>query len=133
MREQDNGAFWRAVSTIVIWSILLVSIIIVSIFLPAMVGEDVIAVYLFLVIAATISTGAIWNAGSRSEGRKAKPQAQQEAEAVALISDESEKRKNDRLTNALRQLSDDELISLRRRINSGDVDEQRLVELFKDD
>lgn len=125
MNDQQQAVFWRAVTTMTIWALLLVAIIIVSIFLPASLGEDIIAVYLFLAIAGAVSTGAVWSSNNSSEKTKDK--------LDAASTGEIEKRKNDRLASALQQLSDDELVSLRERINRGEVDERQLATLFDDD
>lgn len=124
-----TDTFWRAISTIVIWALMMVSIIIGSIFLPGTIGSDVIAFYIVIAIAAVISTGFVWNsdAGNR-DTQRAEAQQAESAEAATL-----EKRKRDRLDAVIRTLSDDQLLTLRERLASGEITDAQLTRMLGDD
>lgn len=125
MKEES---FWRAISTIVIWVMLLAAFIVATIFLPETIGEDVIAVYLFLSIAGAVSTGAIWRGRSSRQERSGRRESRYEDREAA-----PEKIKNERIAAALRELSDDELYQLRDSIARGTIDEERLAALIDED
>lgn len=135
-----KGNFWRAISTMVIWTMLTGSIALSGIFLAPVLGEDVIAVILALIIAAGVSTGMIWNSG-RQEGSQGRWKKHRQQRWGSLIKDELEDRdynsrekpkRDDQLANALRQLSDTELVTLRKGIQNGEISEDELETVLRD-
>jgi hypothetical protein len=128
---ETKQAFWRAIATIVIWVMLTGGFGIVSETLTAQLGEDVIAVLIMQLLAAVICTGFVWNWG-RIPGDQKRAGARKE-EAWEELYDDLEKPKRDRLANALRTLSDDELFRLKDRIRSGAVDDRVLEQTLLDE
>lgn len=129
-----KGNFWRAISTIVIWVMVTGSIALSGIFLTEALGEDIIAIILVLVLTAGLSTGMVWNWG-RGEGSQRRRHRQRRW--GSLIDDELDerekpKRDDDQLANALRQLSDTELMTLRRGIQNGEINEDELETVLRD-
>jgi hypothetical protein len=135
-----KGNFWRAISTIVIWVMLTGSIALSGVFLAEILGEDIIAVIILLVVTAGLSTGTIWNWG-RGEGSQRRKRQWGRRRRRNLIEDELEERdyafrekpkRDDRLADALRQLSDTELIGLREGIQRGEISEDELETVLRD-
>lgn len=102
-----------------IWMSLMFAVIAVTVF--ADLGGVVVPVLIFLLGAGVLVTGFIWNWGDGSlNGKKI---------STGDISDEFfSKRKRDDLDVMLRNLSDEELLRLRRRLSDGDLTEQMIYE-----
>jgi len=105
-----------------IWVALMLTVIIVTIF--GNLGGTIVPVLLFLLGAGVLVSGFIWNWGDGSANQT----------RVAISEDYFGKRKRDELDAVLRNLSDEELIRLRRRLGEGSLSEEMLYEeLLGDD
>lgn len=109
----NNDIKWKSGVTITLWTLMIGAMIALPITLQGTLGDDVIVFPILFTIAGVFVTGFIW-VGSASEERRK----------------EGEKDKRERLSHALRDLSDDELVRLRQRLSSGDVDEAWLARLI---
>lgn len=105
-----------------IWMALMFTVVAVTVF--GDLGGTVVPVLLFLLGAGVVVTGFIWNWGETAK-----------ADTTHDIASEyfGEKRKRDELDDILRNLSDEELIRLRRRLSDGTLTEEMLYEEFLDD
>lgn len=142
----DNaGTFWKAVATVVVWTMVVGAIVLSSIFLGPSLGEDIIAVIFMVMAAAVVSMGFVWNWGQvdgQHKGRRAEKNKRADRDDdEADVYDEllytvgaTDKRKHgdDRLSDALRSLSDDELIRLRQRLANGEITEDELAAALRD-
>jgi uncharacterized membrane protein len=79
--------------------------------------DDVIVFPILFTIAGVLVTGFMW-VGSESGSRTSNRTGSREED------------KRERLTHALRDLSDNELIRLRQRLASGDIDDDQLARLL---
>lgn len=133
-QQQGNfGTFWKAIATIVVWVMVVVSVAITGVFLAPQMGEDSIGAIFMVVAAAVVTNGFIWQWGSTGQRKLDKKQREAaEDELYDMASSVGEKRKRDRLAVALSQLSDGELENLRSRIRSGEIDEQDLAEILNE-
>ncbi|MEL6407131.1 MAG: hypothetical protein AAFN11_21715 [Chloroflexota bacterium] len=123
-------AFWKMCATAVIWGAVVGMLVLAGVFFMPTMGEDAIAVPIVGIIGAIISSGFIWLGGDNAENVK-KDRAEQEAELFTLAQNYNQKRKRDRITHRLSDLSDDELIDLRERIQTGDISEDELSFLLQ--
>jgi hypothetical protein len=114
----SNSNASRLASTVVIWALLLGAMIALSLILAPFLEEIVIAIPVIFTAAGVLLSGFIWQWG----------QMPNEAERIAV----SESLKRNRLTLALRDLSDDELKRVRQRLASGDINDE-LAELLDDE
>ncbi len=106
-----------------IWVALMLTVIIVTIF--GNLGGTIVPVLLFLLGAGVLVSGFIWNWGDGSLNKQS---------SVSVSEDMFGKRKRDELDAVLRNLSDEELIRLRRRLGEGSLSEEMLYEeLLGDD
>jgi reverse gyrase len=80
-----------------------------------------------MLVAAVLVSGFIWNWGRGSSVQ------QSASEALDSEMQSREKRKNDRLSRALRNLSNEELVRLRQRLASGEIDEHDLEAALGED
>ena len=131
MNSDKMGAFWQALTTIVIWAMVMVGTGIGSVFLAPQMGEEVMGFFFLLFGVALVCTGFIWKWGQMPG--QAKNQGKQKNEAYGYEMDYEEKRKHDRLSNALKALSDDDLIRLRERIARGEIQEDDLASVLGED
>ncbi|MGB7338492.1 MAG: hypothetical protein WBC91_06330 [Phototrophicaceae bacterium] len=121
--------FWRAVSTAIVWLMVIGIIALVSIFLTPELGEDVIVPILFVLVAAVMTNGFIWDWGrgaSSADNRKQK-------QATLTMLDENIntlKRKRRDRSQRLEDYSDTELLDLRERVIAGEIDESELAQLL---
>lgn len=116
--DSNNANAGRLASTVVIWAILVGAMITLSLILAPTLGEIVIAIPVIFTTAGVLLSGFIWQWG----------QMPNEAEKIAV----SENLKRQRLTLALRDLSDDELKRVRQRLASGDISDD-VAELLDDE
>jgi len=123
-------AFWKMIATAVIWGAVVGMLVLSGVFFVPSMGEDAIAVPIVAIIGAIITSGFIWLGGNNAASNK-KDRAEQEAEVFSLAQNYNQKRKRDRITNRLSDLSDDELIDLRERIQTGDISEDELSYLLQ--
>jgi len=132
MKNVHEGTFWQAIATAIIWVMLIAGIALGGVFLAEPLGEDVLGFFFMLLAAAVVCTGFVWDWGRiPGEGRRSRKQSELAEEIFA--SGQQEKRKRDRLGSALRQLSEEELIRLRDRISSGDIGDEELEEVLRDE
>jgi hypothetical protein len=124
------GTFWQALATIVIWVLVIAGTAIGSVFLAPQMGEEVLGFFFMLFAAAIVCTGFIWKWGQMPGQSK---QDKQKNAAYNYEADYDEKRKRDRLSNALKSLSDDDLIRLRERIARGEIQEDDLASVLGED
>lgn len=128
-----KGTFWQVIATVVIWTMMTGGIALGSIFLAPSLGEEVLGFFFMLFAAAALSTGFVWDWGQvpGKEGQRSH-QGKQKNEGYDYDESLDEKRKRDRLSAALKSLSDEELIRLRSQITRGDVQEEELASLLDD-
>lgn len=130
MNNDKMGTFWQALTTIVIWVLVIVGTAIGSVFLAPQMGEEVMGFFFLLFGVALVCTGFIWKWGQMPGQAK---QGKQKNESYGYEMDYEEKRKHDRLSNALKSLSDDDLIRLRERIARGEIQEEDLASVLRED
>jgi len=104
----------RALFTLMIWVLLIGAMISMSAILSGTLGYAIISIPIILTVAGITVSGFIWNWGQLPR------ESQDTAESL----------KRNRLTMALRDLSDDELKGLRQRLSNGDVDDDQLARLL---
>lgn len=101
----------RAVLTVIMWAMFLVGMLVFSLVLSRTMEDAIPFVLILFTVAGLIMSGFIWNWGQ--------------------LPDESrEAAKRNRLTLALRNLSDQELLRLRQRLSTGDLDDIQLARLL---
>lgn len=130
-----QSSFWRAIATIVIWVMATGSIALSGIFLADKLGKDVLGVIAISMIAAALSSGFIWNWGRTGMSRRRRRRwasLLDEALETRIYSQEKPKREDDRLAEALRQLSDRQLHNLRDGIQSGEISDDDLETMLGD-
>lgn len=129
-------SFWRAIATIVIWVMMVGAFALTGVFLADAIGEGVVMVVFLLLAAAVSSTGFIWGWGRAGERSRRHQTKNQRVDSGGLFDGDmlsyEEKHKRDRLSSALRNLSDEELIQLQNRISSGEVDDELLQEILSE-
>jgi hypothetical protein len=108
--EPNTSNASRLASTVVIWALLVGAMIALSLIMAPFLEEIVIAIPVIFTVAGVLLSGFIWQWG----------QMPNEAERIAV----AEQFKRDRLTMALRNLSDDELKRVRQRLASGDISDE---------
>lgn len=130
---ETKGTLWRGVSTIVVWFMAVGAIALSGIFLAPEIGEDVLGAIFMILLAAVLTNGFIWDwgAGSGSSKKSNKDRQRAEDELYNLALDKQQKRKRDALGSRLSDLSDDELIDLRLRLQAGDIDEDDLSYILR--
>lgn len=106
----------RALFTFIMWVLLIGAMIPLTAITIDILQEAVIAIPVVLAVSGIAVTGFIYNWGQLPN------------ESSHDASSESFKR--NRLTMALRDLSDSELASLRQRLASGDIDDDQLARLL---
>jgi hypothetical protein len=77
-------------------------------------GAAVIPIMVFLFGAAIMTNGFIWQWGQQSNN--------------TAVQEQAEKRKRERLDSVLRNMSDDELLSLKRRLAEGDFGDEPIID-----
>jgi hypothetical protein len=134
VKENKSGTFWQALATIVIWTMVTGGIALGGVFLVGSMGEEVLGYFFMLFAAAVISTGFIWDWGRLpGDSHRRKRHAEQDNYNYDFDLVGDEKRKRDRLSDALRTLSDDELLRLRQRIADGEIDEDDLAYVMREE
>jgi hypothetical protein len=128
-RSKKDGHYkdeLRVGTTIPIWGILLA----MNIFLSLRVeGGEIIPIVFITLVAGVLATGFIWDWGSGGQNSATDKMLQDMIEGES----EQEKRKRDRLSQALSQLSDSQLHALREGIRTGDIDDERLRYMLGED
>jgi hypothetical protein len=110
--------FWKAAATTVVWTMLTGGFVTGFIFMGDALGEDIVGLAFIMLFAGVLVSGFIWNWGRIDDTQATEKQKHDAAS--------QEKRKNDRLGQALRDLSNDELMRLRERLATGEIDERDL-------
>ena len=105
----------RALFTLIMWFMLIGAMIVLTALLRTTLQEGVIAVTIIFAVVGVAVSGFIWNWGQI-------PNESHDAAAEVL--------KRNRLTMALRDLTDDELARLRQRLATGDIDDDQLSRLL---
>jgi hypothetical protein len=77
-------------------------------------GAAIIPIVVFLFGAAIVTNGFIWQWGQQANNNQVEAQA--------------EKRKRERLDSVLRNMSDDELLGLKRRLAEGDFGDEPIID-----
>lgn len=144
LEKQKNGhtmdgqtTFWKAVSTVIVWVMVTGGIALGGVFLAPVMGEEVLGFFFMILAAAVVSMGFIWNWGQLPNQQRLtdeqKKKAKREAEYYDLVHQTGEKlKRDDQLANALRKLSDDELMRLRERIADGELTEADIARSLRD-
>ncbi len=102
----------RGAVTVVLW----LSYLAVLYFMAEQLGPWVILLAFVLMIPLIVSTWATWNMFGP------------DSKSVTEESTVNEKRKRERIDNVLRDLSDDDLVLLRQRLQDGTIDEDILYD-----
>jgi hypothetical protein len=108
----------RAELTMKIWGVLMIGMIMSMLFTAEKLGIWSLGIPVLIVGAGITTTGFMWKWGEYTD-------------TDPTI--ELEKSKRNRLSMALRDLSDKELASLRQRLATGDIDESQLERLLDDE
>lgn len=108
----------RAELTLKIWTALMFGMIVTMLFTADKLGVWSLGIPVLLVGAGITTTGFMWKWGEYSE---------------VDSSIEVERARRNRLSLALRELSDSELANLRQRLATGDIDEAQLERLLDDE
>lgn len=125
-------AFWKMCATVVVWVMIVAILVLTSIFMLPAIGEDAMAVPIIAIIGAIVTSGFIWLGGNEDKTEKRdKDRAASEDEIYRLAENYSSKRKRDQISKNLSDLTDDELIDLRERIQMGMIDEDELAYLLQ--
>jgi len=98
------------------WALLMAAMVLLADLLSPSFGQMMMVVLIFLTLIGIMLVGFTWNWGRVSNT------ANQETS--------SESRKRNRLTMALHDLSDSELIRLRQRLSDGDIGDEQLIRLM---
>lgn len=131
--QNNFSTFWKAIATIVVWVMVVITFALTGVFLAPQMGDDAMGAIFMVVAAAIVTNGFIWQWGSTGQRKfDRKKREETEDELYDMASSVGEKRKRDRLAVALSQLSDGELENLRSRIRSGEIDEQDLAEILNE-
>jgi hypothetical protein len=133
VNNDKMGTFWQALATIVIWAMVMAGMGIGSVFLVPQMGEEVMGFFFLLFGAAIVCTGFVWKWGQMPGQGKGQGKQKNESYNYGSDYDYEEKRKHDRLSNALKALSDDDLIRLRERIARGEIQEEDLASVLRED
>ena len=129
---ETKGTLWRAVSTIAVWFMVLGAIALTGVFLAPEIGEDALGAIFLILVAAVVTNGFIWNWGAGTSSKKDKKNRKEaEEELYDLALDKQQKRKRDEIGSRLSDLSDDELLDLRQRLQAGDIDEADLAYILR--
>ena len=108
------SASGRALFTFIMWALLIGAMIPLTAITISTLQEAVIAIPVVLAVSGIAVTGFIWQWGQMPD----------------TTSHDTESLKRNRLTMALRDLSDDELKGLRQRLANGDIDDNQLARLL---
>lgn len=133
--KNKAATFWQTIATIIIWTMTTGGIALGGVFLVGRLGTAAMGFFFMLLAAAVICTGFVWDWG-RIPGdsrRWRKGFEDNMADDYEVDAGSVEKRKNDRLRDALRALSDDELVRLRQRISRGEINEEDLANVLRDE
>ena len=136
MNNDKLGTFWQALATIIIWAMSIAGTAIGSVFLAPQMGEEVLGFFFMLFAAAIVCTGFVWKWGQMpGQGQQNQRHGKQKNAMYGYDTDMDyeEKRKRDRLSNALKSLSDDDLIRLRERIARGEIQDDDLASVLDED
>lgn len=132
MNNDKLGTFWQALATIIIWAMVIAGTALGGVFLVPQMGDEVLGFFFMLFAAAVICTGFVWKWG-QLPGQAQQRHGKQKNESYDYEMGYDEKRKRDRLSNALKSLSDDDLIRLRERIARGEIQEDDLASVLGED
>ncbi|MDQ7026631.1 MAG: hypothetical protein Q9P44_13870 [Anaerolineae bacterium] len=126
--NNKSATFWQAIATMVIWTMVTGGIALGGIFIAPQLGNDAMGFFFMLFGAAVLCTGFVWNWGRiEGDGRRRRKQKNQQFD---YDYDYDEKRKRNRLSKALKTLSNDELVQLRERISRGEIDDEDLASVL---
>jgi hypothetical protein len=117
--QMDNtmNAQDRLKMTRYIWTAAIMGMIVSSLFLAPFLKEAVIGIIFLSLVAATFTSGFIWNWG----------------QLPMTTGEDHEKAKRERLDSVLRDLSDSQLQRLRERLSTGEITEEQLGYMLGDD
>lgn len=118
----------RVGTTIPVWGILFALIFWVSLGVDA---NNLVPIIISALIAGVLVTGFIWNWGRGDLSQDALDAVLNTQSSRDDV--EFEKRKRDRLSQALSQLSDSQLAALRDGIHNGTLDDERLRYMIDDE
>ncbi len=129
----DKGTLAKAIATVAVWMMVTGAIALIGIFLAPEIGSDALGAIFMLMIAAILTNGFIWDwgRGSRLSKRELRKRRAMEADIYHMAQDSLHKRKRENISSRLSDLSDDELLDLRYRVQSGEVDEGEIAYLFR--
>ncbi|NJR12509.1 hypothetical protein HC776_01065 [bacterium] len=108
----------HAEHTLKLWGTLMAGLVFAMLFTSGTLGVWSLGLAVLIVGAGITTTGFMWQWGEVRD---------------ITVSSEGEAAKQSRLARALRDLSDDELASLRQRLARGDIDESQLARLLDED
>jgi len=112
----ESSTSLRFVAIVMGWALLMAAMVLLADLLSPSFGQMMMVVLIFLTLIGIMLVGFTWNWGRVSNT------ANQETS--------SESRKRNRLTMALHDLSDSELIRLRQRLSDGDIGDEQLIRLM---
>ena len=109
----------RAELTLKIWGVMIAGLVISMLFTVNTLGVWALGLALLIISAGIVTTGFMWNWGDA-------------ASHIDTVED-AEKAKRNRLSSALRDLSDSELANLQRRLSQGDINDDQLARLLEEE
>lgn len=129
----NKNTLAQAIATVVVWIMAVGAIALTGVFLAPELGSDSLGAIFMIMIAVVVTNGFIWDwgRGSGLSRRDLRNRQALEDDIYDMGSNRLQKRKRDDISSRLSNLSDDELLDLRGRIQSGDIDEGEMAYLLK--
>lgn len=140
--RRGTSAFWKAIATIIVWVAVAGIVVTLGVTASGVLQEAIIAPVIVTLVMGMLSMGFIWNWG-RYPGEVPRSKEYQQRWGYTYDEDDEEdsdverylnygeRRKVDRLSAALRHLSDAELTQLRERIADGSLTDRELEALLR--
>lgn len=132
--NNTTGTIARVVATIVVWVMVVGSIALTGTFLAPEIGSDALGAVFMVLVAAILTNGFIWDwgRGNRVSRREMRARQRMEEDVYDMALESGlQKRKRENISSRLSDLSDDELLDLRQRIQAGDIDEGEIAYLLR--
>lgn len=129
----NKNTLAQAIATVAVWIMTVGAIALTGVFLAPELGSDSLGAIFMIMIAAVVTNGFIWDwgRGSGVTRRDLRNRQAMEDDLHDMALNSLQKRKREDIGSRLSDLSDNELLDLRGRIQSGDVDEGELSYLLR--
>lgn len=126
-----NQMILRLVATAIVWGAVIAVTALVGVFLSPTMGDEAMGALFFVTIAALLTNGFIWQWGQIEGKSKQHNRQASEDDIFDLAHSLNRKRKRDEIGGRLSDLSDDQLLDLRERLQVGAVDDDELAYLLR--